>query len=382
MENPYTVLEISKNASKEEIKKGYKIQALKWHPDRNKSPEAAEKFKEINSAYEYLCDESKKQFLDQHGRRMDDDDDAFSRASGQGGHPFGPGFPGFPGFPFGPGGMSGMPGMAGMNGNFMQFNMGHGGHGMQFNMGPNPQQIKEMKRKQLHIKLNVELTIEQIYSGIKKVVKYPRMRINKDKKIEEQCEYELNIKPGTHTNTQIQAENKGHILVDDDGSEIIGSIVVIVTETANKLYERDAKKPENLIVKQDITFIQALCGFELKLDHPSGKKLVFEYNGTIVQDKTYQLTNKGLPVLDRGKSFGDLLFKFNIIFPKEISFEQKEKLANAFDYKFGSENSSGVCLTDQPNIITGDLISHEESESEHDDEQQRQGGQSVQCAQS
>ncbi len=63
----YDVLGVSKNASEPEIKSAYRKQALKWHPDRNKSPEAASKFKEINKAFEVLSDARKKQMYDQYG---------------------------------------------------------------------------------------------------------------------------------------------------------------------------------------------------------------------------------------------------------------------------------------------------------------------------
>ncbi len=49
--DPYTTLGVSKSASQDEIKKAYRRLALEFHPDRNSSPEAAEKFKRINEAY-------------------------------------------------------------------------------------------------------------------------------------------------------------------------------------------------------------------------------------------------------------------------------------------------------------------------------------------
>ncbi len=63
----YDILGVSKNASKEEIKKAYRKLALQWHPDRNKSSEANGKFKEINEAYEILSNSKKKETYDQFG---------------------------------------------------------------------------------------------------------------------------------------------------------------------------------------------------------------------------------------------------------------------------------------------------------------------------
>ncbi len=63
----YEVLGVSKNASEAEIKAAYRKQALKWHPDRNKSTEATEKFKEINKAFEVLSDPKKREIYDQYG---------------------------------------------------------------------------------------------------------------------------------------------------------------------------------------------------------------------------------------------------------------------------------------------------------------------------
>jgi DnaJ-class molecular chaperone len=52
--NYYQILGIQDNASKEEIKKAYHKLALQFHPDKNKSDEAEEKFKEISEAYDIL----------------------------------------------------------------------------------------------------------------------------------------------------------------------------------------------------------------------------------------------------------------------------------------------------------------------------------------
>ena len=61
----YEVLGVSRTATQEEIKKGYRRMAMKYHPDRNKGDKhAEEKFKQVGEAYEVLRDEQKRQLKD------------------------------------------------------------------------------------------------------------------------------------------------------------------------------------------------------------------------------------------------------------------------------------------------------------------------------
>ena len=63
----YDILNISKNATPEEIKKGYKKQAIRFHPDKNRSKLSEECFKKISEAYQCLSNEEKKNFYDKYG---------------------------------------------------------------------------------------------------------------------------------------------------------------------------------------------------------------------------------------------------------------------------------------------------------------------------
>ena len=82
----YDVLNVSKKATNDEIKKAYRKLAMKYHPDRNKSDEAEGKFKEATEAYENLSDPKKREHYDNFGFQDPNQ---------------GQGFGGFDGFNFG-----------------------------------------------------------------------------------------------------------------------------------------------------------------------------------------------------------------------------------------------------------------------------------------
>lgn len=151
MADYYEILGINKNASTAELKSAYRKQALKWHPDRNKSSEADKKFKEINKAYEVLSDPKKKEVYDQYGS------DAFEkgRYGGAGSGPFtytyttsgGQGSP-FEGFDFG-----------GFSDPFELFEQFFGFQSP-FSRGRSRRQVRQM--------YEINLTFEEAVNGTKK----------------------------------------------------------------------------------------------------------------------------------------------------------------------------------------------------------------------
>lgn len=86
----YDILGVGKGVGEEDIRKAFRKKAMEFHPDRNKSPDAEEKFKEINEAYQVLSDSGKRSRYDQFGK-------AGVGASSGAGQPF-DGFEGFGGF--------------------------------------------------------------------------------------------------------------------------------------------------------------------------------------------------------------------------------------------------------------------------------------------
>src|SRR5579871_956092 len=63
----YEVLSVTREAGAEEIKRAYRKMAMKYHPDVCKDPDAADRIKEVNTAYEVLSDEEKRARYDRYG---------------------------------------------------------------------------------------------------------------------------------------------------------------------------------------------------------------------------------------------------------------------------------------------------------------------------
>ena len=75
----YDILNISKDATPEQIKKGYKKQAIRFHPDKNHSKLSTECFKKISEAYQCLSDPEKKSFYDKYGNEQEFKEQYFQR---------------------------------------------------------------------------------------------------------------------------------------------------------------------------------------------------------------------------------------------------------------------------------------------------------------
>jgi len=148
----YEVLEISKDASADQIKKAYRKKAIQYHPDKNQGDKEAEaKFKEAAEAYEVLSNADKRARYDQFGHA------GVSGAAGNGG-PFGGG--GFGGG-FG-GGMS-------MDDIFSMFGDVFGGHSSGGGFGGSSQSRRQFKGSDLRVK--VKLTLQEISTGVEKKFK-------------------------------------------------------------------------------------------------------------------------------------------------------------------------------------------------------------------
>lgn len=154
----YEVLGVTKAASKDEIKSAYRKLALQYHPDRNKSAGAEEKFKEISEAYAVLSDEEKRRRYDVYGHVGTED--AFKGSEANFDEVFRDiGFGGFRDIfeqIFG-----GRGGFGGIGGGSDPFGFG-------FNFGGS-------RRKGRDILYDVELSLEEVLKGRKDEVEIPRL---------------------------------------------------------------------------------------------------------------------------------------------------------------------------------------------------------------
>jgi DnaJ-class molecular chaperone len=243
--NPYEVLEIPSDANEKDIKDAYKSMAKKWHPDRNKAPEATEKFKEINKAYNILIDPKLRQMYDRTGsvdEQQMPDIDINEILRGMGGMPFMGGMPGMSGMP----GMGGMPfGMGGVFVNGVPFGMGGGG-------GMNPQEL--FMRKNSSIKMVIQLNLIDLFNGIKKTVEYQYKNLENGSMIKDSIE--LNILKGSCEGQEILFKNKGHLFKNNRGD-----LIIQIKEINHKDFVRLSNSPSNLLYNLKISLVQSICGF-------------------------------------------------------------------------------------------------------------------------
>ena len=265
----YKILGVARGADDDEIKKAYRKMALKYHPDKNKSPGAEEKFKEIAEAYEILSDSKKKEIYDKYG------EEGLKQGAGGGGgggspsggsysytyhgdphetfkaffgdeNPFqgfffnaGPGGPGGPnrmfshGFggdpmdvdedPFGHGGgFSGFGGPPGFGGPNM-----HGSH---------PQGMRR-KHQDAPVVHDLKVSLEDIYHGVTKKMKITRKVLNPDKRttrVEDKV-LTVEIKKGWKAGTKITFPKEG----DQTPNNVPADIVFVIKDKPHKTFARD-----------------------------------------------------------------------------------------------------------------------------------------------
>ena len=239
----YQILGVARNASDEEIKNVYRKLALIYHPDKNPSAGAEEKFKQIGEAYDVLSDSKKKQIYDQYGEEGLKGGMGGGSAGGAGGVPnFGPGqgfsysyhgdpratfsqffggsnpfasfFSASPGGMGGPNSFSGVHGTEGMDIDIEELIGGLGNK----NVGGRPSNFgsyggvpsKQAKVQDATIEKEIPVSLEEIAKGAEKKMKISRKVHHDDGRVSSEDKVlKINVKPGWKSGTKITFQREG-----------------------------------------------------------------------------------------------------------------------------------------------------------------------------
>jgi len=350
----YQILGVAKGASDDEIKKGYRKMALKYHPDKNKSAGAEEKFKEIAEAYDVLSDPQKKEVYDKYGEEgLKGGGGAGPSGAGPSGFSAG-GHPGFsqsyqfsgdpheifktffggkdpfsdmmggagggPGFHFSPFGdamdtddIFGQHGRGGLGRNHSF----HDFHGMR-----NHQNSPQRKRQDAPVERDLNVALEDIATGCTKKMKITRRVLNADGKSTrtEDKVLSIDVKPGWKSGTKITFPKEG----DQNPGSIPADVVFILRDKPHPLFKRDAA---DILYTAKISLKDALCGGgTLQIPTLSGRKIPLTLDNVVKPSTKKKIKGEGLPLPKEPTKRGDLVVDFDIKFPDKISASTKEIL--------------------------------------------------------
>ena len=310
----YDILGVDEDASKEEIKKAYRTLARKHHPDRNPdSPNAEEKFKEIQKAYSILSDEEKRQQYDAQ-RRF-------------GGGGFG-----------GPNGARGFGGRQGAGGPEIRFEQGNfddvfggrGGLGDIFEsffggrggatQGQDPfrqqrgqQQGPRQRRRSgrpsgQDIETKLQLSFEEALHGGRREVELPTGE-----------SIRLNIPQGVRNGYKIRLKGRGQAGPTGERGDLY-----VTFEVGD--HPRFRRKGDDIHLTESIDVFEALLGTERRIPTPYGQRIKLSIPAGTQPGEKLRLRGQGVKT-DDGQ--GDLYVKVDVDIPTDLTDAQRETLREA-----------------------------------------------------
>jgi len=344
-EDFYKLLGISRRATKKEIKKAYRQKSLEFHPDKNKAEGAADKFAEINRAYEALIDEEKRNIYDRHGEEGLKQHEQRESGGGGGGGGFDP---------------------------FEQF-FGR-------------RQPREQEQRTPNVDIPLELSLEEMYGGATFEISYIRqvlcMKWEMCMKNAPECQgpgvkvKRQQIAPGfvqqvqqrddrcvargkmwypncSECKSQTETEKieltveafKGirageaitfEDVADEKPGYKAGDLNFLIVEKEHPVYHREG---DNLYMNKSIPLVDALTGFTVTLRQLDGVEYTITIDDIVECDEVLRIPGKGMPRRN-GRGFGDLFLTFEVDFPAAISSSQKKILREVLAGTEGGSSNS------------------------------------------
>jgi len=185
-----------------------------------------------------------------------------------------------------------------------------------FNTGFNFQQRPKKGKTVQH---KFYLSLEELYNGTTKSMKVSRKRLNADgiTTKQESKILKIDVKCGWKSGTKITFQKEG----DEIPGIIPADIQFIVGEKPHNKFIRNGN---DLEFNQEITLKQALLGsFIVKIRTLDNRNLEIPINKIVRPGYIHKINGEGMPISKtNGKQKGDLLIKFNIIFPNKLSQQQ------------------------------------------------------------
>jgi len=350
MNDPYEILGVAKEASQEDIKRAYRKLAAKYHPDVNKTPEATQKFKEIQQAWEILSDPQKKAQFDRFG----------AAAGGVGG------FEGFGGFQ--QGGFSGFGdyGFEGGLGDIFESFFGGGvnrrprgpakGQDIQADLriafadavsgkkyttvvdvlttcaecdGAGHKKGTGMKTcttcqgtgqitRQQQTPLGYIRTTQACTqcNGEGRIPEVPCAQCSGSGRTSQKKEISVDIPPGIFDGALLRVTGKGNA---GERGQPAGDFLLRIHVQPDKFFQREG---DDVHSEEEITALEAILGNEKEIKTVQGKVAIKIQPGT-QPETTLRLRGKGMPVLNRN-TFGDHFVHLKIAIPKKLSKREQE----------------------------------------------------------
>ena len=354
----YSVLGVSRNASKSEIKSAYRKLARNYHPDVNKDPGAEQKFKDISNAYEVLSDDEKRSIYDQYG-------EAGLKGSGMGMGDFSSPFDIFETLFEGMGGMGGMGSRGAWNGAI-------DGEDEYYSLVLNFKEAVFGVEKEIEIrrldscgtcngsgaKPGTKSSRCSTCGGQGRVVSSTRTPLgifqqsmtcsscngtgetstpcstcSGDGRVRKTKRISLKVPPGVDSGSRLRVRNEGNA---GRRGGAPGDLFVVIEVIPDPVLKRD---DTNILYTSKVSYIDAILGTTIKVPTVDGMVDLKVPAGT-QPGTTLVMARKGVPLLNKSNMRGDQLVRVQVEIPKRLSSDERKLIEELADLSKGKSKAA------------------------------------------